>query len=100
VILLDPLTHFFDEDVTRKEARLLFQRVIQALAQMPSAGPRLLVAQTVPAYRPPGRRFAGDLLRVADVGLRLQPGEGRWSIEVVKPKPPGDLAPGVPDRTG
>jgi hypothetical protein len=92
VILLDPLTHFFDEDVTRREATLLFRRVLNALAQLPSAGPRLLVAQTVPAYRPPGRRFARDLLRVTDVGLRLVPGEGRWSIEVVKPKPPGDPA--------
>jgi hypothetical protein len=100
VILLDPLTHFFDEDVTRKEATLLFRRVLDALAQMPSAGPRLLMAQTVPAYRPPGRRFAGDLLRVADVGLRLVPGEGRWSIEVVKPKPPRDPAQGLPDRPG
>jgi hypothetical protein len=88
VILLDPLTHFFDEDVTRKEATLLFHRVLHSLAQLPPDGPPVLVAQTVPAYRPPGRRFAGDLLRVVDVGLRLQPGEGRWSIEVVKPKPP------------
>jgi hypothetical protein len=32
VILLDPLTHFFDEDVTRKEANLLFRRVLDALA--------------------------------------------------------------------
>jgi hypothetical protein len=100
VILLDPLTHFFDEDVTRKEATLLFRRVLDALAQMPSAGPRLFVAQTVPAYRPPGRRFARDLLRVVDVGLRLVPGEGRWSIDVVKPKPPGDPARGVPDHIG
>jgi hypothetical protein len=96
VILLDPLTHFFDEDVTRKEATLLFRRVLDTLAQVPSAGPRLLVAQTVPAYRPPDRRFAGDLLRVADVGLRLVPGEGRWAIEVVKPKPP-PLTGSVPD---
>jgi hypothetical protein len=96
VILLDPLTHFFDEDVTRKEATLLFRRVLDTLAQMPSAGPRLLVAQTVPAYRPPGRRFAGDLLRIADVGLRLVPGEGRWAIEVVKPTPPPPTG-SVPD---
>jgi hypothetical protein len=88
VILLDPLTHFFDEAVTRKEATPLFRRVLDTLAQRPAAGPRLLVAQTVPAYRPPGRRFAGDLLRIVDVGLRLQPRAGRWSIEVVKPKPP------------
>jgi hypothetical protein len=100
VILLDPLTHFFDEDVTRKEATLLFRRVLDALTQMPSAGPRLLMAQTVPAYRPPGRRFARDLLRVVDAGLRLVPGEGRWSIEVVKPKPPRDPPPGVPDHGG
>jgi hypothetical protein len=100
VILLDPLTHFFDEAVTRKEATLLFRRVLDTLAQMPSAGPRVLVAQTVPSYRPPGRPFARDLLRVVDVGLRLQAGECRWAVEVVKPKPPGDLAQGVPDRTG
>jgi hypothetical protein len=94
VILLDPLTHVFDEDVTRQEATLLFRRVLDTLAQWPSAGPRLLVAQTVPAYRLPGRRFARDLLRVVEVGLRLVPGEGRWSIEVVKPKPLGDVAQG------
>ncbi len=100
VILLDPLTHFFDEDVTRQEATLFFRRVLDALAQMPSAGPRLLMAQTVPGYRPPGRRFAGDLLRAVEVGLRLVPGEGRWAIEVVKPKPPRDPAQGVPDCPG
>jgi hypothetical protein len=99
-VLLDPLTHFFDEDVTRKEATLLFRRVLDTLAQFPVAGPRLLVAQTVPPYRPPGRRFAGDLLRVVEVGLRLVPGAGRWAVEVVKPKPPGDVAQGVPDRPG
>jgi hypothetical protein len=58
------------------------------------------VAQTVPAYRPPGRPFARDLLRAVEVGLRLVPEEGRWAIEVVKPKPPGDPAQGVPDRPG
>jgi hypothetical protein len=99
VILLDPLTHFFDEDVTRKEATLLLRRVLDTLAQIPPAGPRVLIAQVVPAYRPPGRRFARDLLRVVELGLRLVPGEGRWSVEVVKPKPPP--APGnVPDYAG
>jgi hypothetical protein len=88
VILLDPLTHFFDAAVTWKEATLLFRRVLDTLTQMPSAGPRLLVAQTVPAYRPPGRRFARDLLRAVDAGLRLVPQERRWSIEMVKPYPP------------
>jgi hypothetical protein len=77
VILLDPLTHFFDEDVTRKEATPLFRRVLDTLAQSPAAGPRLLVAQVIPAYRPPGRRFARDLLRVVHMALRLLPGEGR-----------------------
>jgi hypothetical protein len=98
VILLDPLTHFIDEAVTRKEATLLFRRVLDTLVQRPADGPRLLVAQVIPAYRPPGRRFAGDLLRVVEVGLQLQPGEGRWSVEVVKPKPP-PLTGGVPDDT-
>jgi hypothetical protein len=100
VTLLDPLTHFFDEAVTRQEATLLFRRVLATLAQLTPAGPRLLVTQTVPAYRPPGRRFARDLLRVIEVGLRLVPGEGRWAIEVVKPAPPVDPAQGFPDRPG
>jgi hypothetical protein len=100
VILLDPLTYFFDEDVTRKEATLLLRRVLDTLAQIPPAGPRVLIAQVVPAYRPPGRRFARDVLRAVDVGLRLLSGEGRWSIEVVKPMPPGDPAPGMPDHRG
>jgi hypothetical protein len=100
VILLDPLTHFFDEAVTRKEATLLFRRVLDTLAQIPSQGPRFLVAQTVPAYRPPGRPFARDLLKVVDVGLRLQSGEGRWAIEVVKPTPPGNLVRDASDPRG
>jgi hypothetical protein len=87
VILLEPLSAFFDEDVTAKEARLLFQRVLQTLADCPQAGPRLLIAQTVPASQTPRRVFAQDLLRVVDVGLRLMPGANRWSIEVVKPRP-------------
>jgi hypothetical protein len=31
------------------------------------------------------RPFARDLLRAVEVGLRLQPGAGRWSVEVVMP---------------
>jgi hypothetical protein len=87
VILLEPLSAFFDEDVTSKEARLLFQRVFQMLADRPQAGPRFSIAQTVPVYQTPRRIFAQDLLRVMDVGLRLMPGANRWSIEVVKPRP-------------
>jgi hypothetical protein len=87
VILLEPLSPFFDEDVTSQEARLLFKRVLQTVADLPHAGPRLLIAQTVPAAWTPRRVFAQDLLRVADVGLRLMPGADQWSVEVVKPRP-------------
>jgi hypothetical protein len=96
VILLEPLTAFFDEDVTNKEARLLFQRVLQTLATRSQHGPRLLIAQTVPAHHTPRRIFARDLLRVMEVGLRLRPGEGRWSVEVVKPRPPTRPPPDHP----
>lgn len=51
VILLSPLMHFFDEDVTFKESKLLFTRVLQTLAHLPPDGPRLLVAQPVPAFQ-------------------------------------------------
>jgi hypothetical protein len=88
VILLEPLTAFFDEDVTYKEAKLLLQRVLQTMAALPRNGPPLLIAQTVPAYATPRRSFARDLLRLVDVGLRLMPSIGRWSVEVVKPRPP------------
>lgn len=91
VILLEPLSAFFDEAITAKEARLLFPRVLQTLADLPQAGPRLLIAQTVPASQTPRRVFARDLLHVVDVGLRLMPGEGRWSVEVVKPRPSASL---------
>ena len=87
VILLEPLSSFFDEAVTAMEARLLFRRVLQTLADLPQAGPRFLIAQTVPAARTPRRVFARDLLRVVDAGFRLLPGDGRWSVEVVKPRP-------------
>jgi hypothetical protein len=86
VILLEPLSAFFDEDVTVKEARLLFHRVLRTLGDLPEAGPRLLIAQTVPAYQTPRRIFARDLLHVVDVGLRLMPGAERWSVEVGKPR--------------
>jgi hypothetical protein len=88
VILLEPLTAFFDEDVTYQEAKLLFQRVLQTLAGLSTSVPRPLIVQTVPAHQTPRRLFARDLLRVVDMGLRLLPGEGRWSVEVVKPRPP------------
>jgi hypothetical protein len=96
VILLEPLTAFFDEDVTSKEARLLFQRVLQTVADRPQAGPRLLIAQTVPAYQTPRRVFARDLLRVVDVGLRLMPGTDRGLVEVVKPRPSSPFPPDHP----
>jgi hypothetical protein len=88
VIVLEPLTSFFDEDVTDKEAKLFFQRVLQSIAALPQNGPRLLLAQTLPAHHTPRRDFARDLLRVVDVGLRLTPAVDRWSIEVVKPRSP------------
>jgi hypothetical protein len=93
VVLLEPLSAFFDEDVTAREARLLFQRVLQILADLPQAGPQLLIAQTVPASQTLRRVFTQDLLRVVEAGLRLWPGEGRWSVEVVKPRPSTHLPP-------
>jgi hypothetical protein len=95
VMLREPLIAFFDEDITDKEATLLFQRVLQTLAALPQRGPRLLIAQTVPAYYTPRRVFTRDLLRIVDVGLRLLPGSRPWSVEVVKPRPP---TPTLPDH--
>jgi hypothetical protein len=100
VMLLEPLTAFFDEDVTYKEATLLFQRALRTLAALPQNGPRLLIAQTVPPYATPRRVFARDLLRLVDVGLRMTPGAGRWSVEVVKPRPAVPPARGGDDHTG
>jgi hypothetical protein len=65
VVLLDPLTHVFDEDVTDNEARILFRRVLDTLAQVSSAGLRVLVTQTVPAFLTPRRVFARDLLHLS-----------------------------------
>jgi hypothetical protein len=96
VVLLEPLSAFFDEDVTAKEARLLFQRVLQILADHPQAGPQLLIAQTVPAAQTPRRVLARDLLRVMDMGLRLMPGADQWSVEVVKPRPASPIPPEHP----
>jgi hypothetical protein len=96
VILLEPLTAFFDQDITDKEATLLFQRLLQPLTALLQRGPRLLIAQTVPAVHTPRRVFARDLLRVVDVGLRLTPGTGPWSVEVVKPRPPTATLPDHP----
>jgi hypothetical protein len=88
VILMNPLTHFCDQDVTLKEATFLFQRVLQTLAHLPPNGPRLLLTQVVPPAHTPRRSFARDLLSVVDVGLRLTPSADRWAVEVVKPRPP------------
>lgn len=63
-------------------------------------GVTLHTAARVPAYRPRGRPLARDLLPVVEAGLRLRRAEGRWSIEVVRPTPSGDLVRGVPDHTG
>jgi hypothetical protein len=48
VILMNPLTHVFDQDVTFKEATFLLQRVLQTLAHLPPHGPRILLTQVVP----------------------------------------------------
>jgi hypothetical protein len=95
-ILLEPLAAFFDEDLTEKEATRLFQRLLQSLATLPPRGPRLLIAQPVPAVHTPRRVFARELLRLVDVGLRLLPDRGPWSVEVVKPRPPTHLLPDHP----
>jgi hypothetical protein len=88
VIFLGPLTLFCDEDVTDKAAKVLFHRRLHSLASLRPDGPQVLLAQTVPASSTPRRRFARDLLHAVDVGLRLLPGEERWSAEVVKAKFP------------
>jgi hypothetical protein len=95
-ILMNPLTHFFVQDVTFKEATFLFQRVLHTLAHIPPNGPRLLLTQALPPAHTPRRSFARDLLRVMDVGLRLTPGTGPWSVEVVKPGARTHLPPNHP----
>jgi hypothetical protein len=95
ILLLDPLTHFYDQDVTFKEASLLFQRVLQRLSALPPHWPSVLVTQVVPAMRT-HRAFARDLLRVVGVGVRVTPAADRWSVEVVKPRPPWPSAEGAP----
>jgi hypothetical protein len=91
ILLLDPLTHFYDQDVTFKEATFLFQRVLQRLSPLPPHWPPVLVTQVVPAMRT-RRAFARDLLRMVEVGVRVTPSAGRWSVEVVKPRPPRPAA--------
>jgi hypothetical protein len=88
IILMNPLSHFFDEDVTFKEATFLLQRVLETLKACPLNHPRLLLTQTVPPAHVPRRGFGKDLLRVVEVGLRLHVGDGPWRVEVVKPRPP------------
>jgi hypothetical protein len=98
ILLLDPLTHFYDQDVTFKEATFLFRLVLQRLMPLPPHWPPVLVTQVVPAVRT-RRAFARDLLRVVEVGVRVTPGAARWSVEVVKPKPPRPSVEGSPAQT-
>ena len=93
IIPMNPLTHFFDQDVTFKEATFLLQRVLQTLDTWPRDNPRLLLTQTVPPSHTPRRRLGKDLLREVEVGLRLHVGEGPWRLEVVKPKPTEPMSP-------
>jgi hypothetical protein len=86
IVLLDPLTQFFDEDITYKEAYFLFQRILTAITANRRHGPSLLVIQTVPLPPSPRRWFARDLLGVVDVGLRLQTHDRRWQVDLVKPR--------------
>ena len=87
IVLLNPLTHFFDQDVTFKEATFLLQRVLQVLESWPRHKPCLLLTQTVPPPDIPRRPFGKDLLRVVEVGLRLHVDDGPWRVQVVKPRP-------------
>jgi hypothetical protein len=98
VLLLDPLTHFYDQDVTFKEATFLFQRVLETLGTYPPHWPPVLITQVIPAVRTRAG-LARDLLRAVEVGLRLLAGEGRWAVQVVKPKPPQPSADGPPAHT-
>jgi hypothetical protein len=98
VLLLDPLTHFYDQDVTFKEATCLFQRVLQTLSALPPHWPPVLLTQIIPAVCT-RRAFARDLLRVVEVGVRVTPGAARWSVVVAKPRPPRPSAEGSPAQT-
>jgi hypothetical protein len=93
IILLNPLTHFSDQDVTDKEAYFLLKRVLERLGHLPPSWPRLLLAQTVPPPQTPRRLFGKDVLRVVEVGLRLMTDEGRWSVDLVKPRPSASASP-------
>jgi hypothetical protein len=92
IVLLDPLTQFFDEDVTYKEANFLFLRILTAITANRRHGPSLLVIQTVPLPPTPRRWFARDLLGIVDVGLHLQTQQGHWHVDVVKPRVPNTRA--------
>ncbi len=52
VMLLGPLTLFFDEDVTYKDAKVLSHRMLHSLASLLPDGPQVLLTQTMPALRP------------------------------------------------
>jgi hypothetical protein len=48
IVLLNPLTHFSDQDVTYKEAYFLLRQVLQQLGHLPPRWPWLPIAHTVP----------------------------------------------------
>jgi hypothetical protein len=93
IVLLNPLTHFADQDVTYKEAYFLLTRVLQRLRDLPPHWPRLLLAHTVPPPQTPRRLFGREVLRVVEVGLHLRTDAGRWSVDLVKPRPSSQNSP-------
>jgi hypothetical protein len=88
VILLEPCTTFFDENVPFKDAWLLFRRVLQKVAALHKQGPLLLIAQAFDARQTRRLAFMRDLIRAVELGIRVRTEEGRRQIQLVRSTSP------------
>jgi hypothetical protein len=86
VILLGPCTTFFDEHVPFKDAFLLFQRALHKLACLCESGPLLLMAQALDGRRTRRTVFVRELVKVVELGIRMDIIDGRRHVQLVKPR--------------
>ncbi|HSR12002.1 MAG TPA: hypothetical protein VLS90_11225 [Thermodesulfobacteriota bacterium] len=86
VIFLGPCTMFFDDDVPREEAALLFRKTMAKVQEISRAGVFFLLSQSFSGFNKKRSFFLHELVKFSDAVLKLKSSPD--ALQVVLDKPP------------
>jgi len=85
VVLLGPCTMFFDQDVSEKEATLLFRRMLARIEEMSERGVFFLMGQSLSGCNRRRGFLLRDLARSSDAVFRLKSSPDALQLALEKP---------------